>query len=599
MVETQDASSEKRETQAISFAAVAGAAEHATKATQQRAATTTATEQSVAENASVASSQGDVGASSQVSDAAAAATEKKAAATAPPKVNPWKKRTEQTSKSASPDLPTAASAPNKSDGPSDGTRPAGKSAPMEDQTLWPTLDKALQQVDLASTSRRQSAPESGTTHSGEHATTKSAGKKEWVKYTPIITHTPIASQIKRGSATSSGGHARGSSHTGGGRHTGNGTVPRFSRSTSAGNKDSGSEIPADGSYHAEVAGDGQQGRLTRMTSEQSRAGDRKRAQSATNQRMPRSPEHCGQEGALDQTPERSAATSRSSSKLRGDTPVAGHEQVVGTAQQTQQHAYGADKPQRGPRDPATFNGSTGRGGRGGAAYAPRGHRGNHSMHTNGHQNGSYRHGGRTSFGSPREFVGYMGDGVPMSFVNPAQQAAYMIGPGMLGMPPMMMDPMMARPLVQQQLEYYFSIENLCKDLFLRKHMDDQGFVALPILARFNRVRSITLDYGLIRDVCAASGLIELKCVSGEQDKIRKQEGWEQWVLPVEQRDAGTHAQQQAPQQQEGVVNGAGQLSELVTAPAFVPGKQVSTSPESPQVNELTAVGRTEAASEAA
>lgn len=113
---------------------------------------------------------------------------------------------------------------------------------------------------------------------------------------------------------------------------------------------------------------------------------------------------------------------------------------------------------------------------------------------------------------------------------------------MNGLPPMVMDPMMARQLILQQCEYYFSVENLCKDMYLRRHMDDQGFVNLPVLANFNRVRSITLDYALIRDVCIASQHIELRSSPGQYDKIRAAHGWAQWVLPVEQRDPSTAAQ---------------------------------------------------------
>ena len=39
-------------------------------------------------------------------------------------------------------------------------------------------------------------------------------------------------------------------------------------------------------------------------------------------------------------------------------------------------------------------------------------------------------------------------------------------------------------LVQTQIEYYFSIDNLCKDMFLRKHMDSQGLVFLNTIAQF-------------------------------------------------------------------------------------------------------------------
>lgn len=37
-----------------------------------------------------------------------------------------------------------------------------------------------------------------------------------------------------------------------------------------------------------------------------------------------------------------------------------------------------------------------------------------------------------------------------------------------------------RPLLIQQIEYYFSIDNLCKDVFLRLHMDADGWVPIQV-----------------------------------------------------------------------------------------------------------------------
>ena len=37
-------------------------------------------------------------------------------------------------------------------------------------------------------------------------------------------------------------------------------------------------------------------------------------------------------------------------------------------------------------------------------------------------------------------------------------------------------------------EYYFSTENLLKDFYLRRQMDDDGWIAVNLLANFRRVR---------------------------------------------------------------------------------------------------------------
>ncbi|KAI8052590.1 uncharacterized protein B0P05DRAFT_591761 [Gilbertella persicaria] len=80
--------------------------------------------------------------------------------------------------------------------------------------------------------------------------------------------------------------------------------------------------------------------------------------------------------------------------------------------------------------------------------------------------------------------------------------------------------------IMQQIEYYFSIDNLCKDLYLRQQMDSNGFVDLNFIANFNRVKGLSTDINLIREALENSQLLELK-----HDKIRKREGWEPWLMP--------------------------------------------------------------------
>jgi hypothetical protein len=42
--------------------------------------------------------------------------------------------------------------------------------------------------------------------------------------------------------------------------------------------------------------------------------------------------------------------------------------------------------------------------------------------------------------------------------------------------------------VRKQVEYYFSFDNLCKDVFLRNTMDGEGWVELSLIASFNMVK---------------------------------------------------------------------------------------------------------------
>ncbi|KAF9972499.1 La ribonucleoprotein domain member 1B [Actinomortierella ambigua] len=82
-----------------------------------------------------------------------------------------------------------------------------------------------------------------------------------------------------------------------------------------------------------------------------------------------------------------------------------------------------------------------------------------------------------------------------------------------------------KSFILQQMEYYFSIENLCKDVFLRTQMDDQGYVPLSLVANFNRVKHLTTDLNLIKETLKVSKDIE---VLG--DKIRKRDDWSRWLF---------------------------------------------------------------------
>ena len=90
-------------------------------------------------------------------------------------------------------------------------------------------------------------------------------------------------------------------------------------------------------------------------------------------------------------------------------------------------------------------------------------------------------------------------------------------------------------MVNLQMNYYFSVENLCKDMYLRSHMDSQGFVFLELLAQFNRIKQLTNDMDLIRWACQNSQTIEYVNVDGI-DRVRAREGWQQWVRKMEERD---------------------------------------------------------------
>lgn len=110
-----------------------------------------------------------------------------------------------------------------------------------------------------------------------------------------------------------------------------------------------------------------------------------------------------------------------------------------------------------------------------------------------------------------------------------------------GMPAISQDQLLLA--VQQQIEYYFSVQNLVKDVFLRSKMNDEGWISLHVIASFNRVRMLTPDLAMIMEALSGSTSVEL---SPDNLFLRPKQNFQQWVLPAAQRDASAHATPHMP-----------------------------------------------------
>jgi la-related protein 1 len=95
-------------------------------------------------------------------------------------------------------------------------------------------------------------------------------------------------------------------------------------------------------------------------------------------------------------------------------------------------------------------------------------------------------------------------------------------------------------------EYYFSVDNLLKDMYLRRHMDSQGFVSLDFIGSFNRIKNLTTDVELLKLVCQQSANVQYRTGEDGRDRLRRREGWEQWVLTMADRDES--AQNEGPKE---------------------------------------------------
>ncbi|CAO0792344.1 unnamed protein product [Mucor circinelloides] len=149
----------------------------------------------------------------------------------------------------------------------------------------------------------------------------------------------------------------------------------------------------------------------------------------------------------------------------------------------------------------------------------------HSQHMNGRGGSGMRRGGSNRGGRGGYQPRYFNRPNPSAYIN--------------------VDPETLKAYICQQIEYYFSVDNLCRDLFLRSQMDTEGYVPITLIAGFNRVRGLTSDMSLVRASLELSKILEVKQDSG--DLLRKKEGWETWVLPAAGTSATTKTDNGAPQ----------------------------------------------------
>ncbi|XP_059151980.1 la-related protein 1B-like isoform X2 [Physella acuta] len=81
--------------------------------------------------------------------------------------------------------------------------------------------------------------------------------------------------------------------------------------------------------------------------------------------------------------------------------------------------------------------------------------------------------------------------------------------------------------LQNQVEYYFSEENLVKDLFLRKKMDEEGWVKLELVLSFNKVKELKADHKSLIQVIRSSTKLQL---SENEDFVRTVNSPEVWPI---------------------------------------------------------------------
>ncbi|XP_042042229.1 la-related protein 1B-like isoform X1 [Salvia splendens] len=128
---------------------------------------------------------------------------------------------------------------------------------------------------------------------------------------------------------------------------------------------------------------------------------------------------------------------------------------------------------------------------------------------------------------------------PVVYTEMPSPVFYVPGPHPDSLTPMSMVPMpsMFFPMhdphlptkIVNQIDYYFSNENLVKDTFLRQNMDGEGWVPIKLIAGFKKVMQLTDNIQLILDVIKSSNAVEV-----QGDKVRRKGDWMKWIMPPPQ-----------------------------------------------------------------
>ncbi|XP_076749131.1 la related protein isoform X2 [Xylocopa sonorina] len=135
-----------------------------------------------------------------------------------------------------------------------------------------------------------------------------------------------------------------------------------------------------------------------------------------------------------------------------------------------------------------------RGGRGGRSFRGRGGRGGRGAYR-----GSFRYRHDQDYMQMHKF----------GLLDPSYMMAYMGTFYFNNTNFVNVDTTTLKECLRNQIEYYFSEENLLRDFFLRRKMDAQGFLPITLIASFHRVQTLTTDVGLVIEAILESDKLEL------------------------------------------------------------------------------------------
>ncbi|OHF01118.1 La domain-containing protein [Colletotrichum orchidophilum] len=390
--------------------------------------------------------------------------------------------------------------------------------PVGDVHSWPTPETAVKEIVKEEKRKPSEKVERIETEVQDDAGAKGRSKDKWERmdFVPTVQFsTPIPSV--RGSRGGRGGARGGRDVTSRGGHGG--------AAAASADKPAGTATPSKAGNEARDRV--RDGNAQARANSQPPAANKRASMEVSNgkeQRKPTAPNsgERNKESQSNATNEQ-AGPVRERGEGRGDRGRGGYRgrgghpgNVSMHAQQSSYLSNGNSFGSQGPRQYASpplhqggsfqpsYGGSQSRGGRGGRGQS------------NG--SGAFRGaGGPSNSGRMRQVQTNMSQvsweyGVPMT---PGSYAAFYE---------------QTRHIMIPQMEYYFSVENLLKDTYLRKNMDSQGFVPLDLVLGFQRVRSVA-DPQTLRTIIAECPQLDYVLGDDGIERLRSRTHWQKFVYP--------------------------------------------------------------------
>lgn len=343
-------------------------------------------------------------------------------------------------------------------------------APVPQDTPWkaPVIDSSATKPNFEAAEAVKPAKKQGSAEPKDAGSKRSTtGKEKWVEYAPVV---PIA--------TGASGSGKDRSRQKRQQNNNGANSFRNRRGQANGN--------ADKRKSGNLSAQASRGAGHQRT--QSKGGKSLDGSGSSNSRSS-SAENASSNGAANEATSNGAKASSSDREATPDVPVTGVESLhVGET------ARGSDRPHKGPHHKAN--------------YAPR----------------PNSHGKKPRYGGPRPnyYQGgapYFGGGVPYQMMPVA------VAPQDYTYSPEYMFSALAT-----QVNHYFSIDNLCRDMFLRSNMNEEGLVPLSVIAAFRRVKLMTTDLDTVYQACQSAPNI---VVVGNKVKAAKDP--QNWVLEESKR----------------------------------------------------------------